>query len=137
MPDSPAFDEWRLLEQEQRRRQVLATLDTLIGHHAALGNFDQVQQYARRQLALEPWHEQAHWQLMRALAAKGERTTALAQYESYRRILWAELAAEPDQAIHDLADQIRATHPHDHATGTANSDTPTPPQHRTKALGRS
>ena len=51
---------------------------------------------------------------MRSLrAAKGERTMALAQYESYRTILWAELAAEPDPAIQNLADQIRTTHPLD------------------------
>ncbi len=50
---------------------------------------------ARRLLALEPWREEAHRQLMLLLARSGQRSAALAQYEACRRALAEELGAEP------------------------------------------
>ncbi len=63
---------------------------------------------AARQLALEPWREEAHQQLMRALALSEQLGAALAQYETCRRVLADELGVEPSTATRKLYEEIRA-----------------------------
>ena len=52
---------------------------------------------ARKLLELDPWHEATHRQLMGLLAATGQRSAALEQYERCRRLLRDELGVEPEQ----------------------------------------
>ncbi|MGD1992526.1 MAG: BTAD domain-containing putative transcriptional regulator [Anaerolineae bacterium] len=104
---SPAFDEWRLLQQETRHRQIVEALNALTAHHSTLGRYDQAARYARRQIELAPWREAAHRQLMRALTLGGQRNAALVQYETCRRILRQELDVEPDVETTRLYVQIR------------------------------
>ena len=104
---SQPFEEWMLLKREQLHRQVIDTLHTLARHHEAQGDYEAMRQSAARQLELEPWREQAHAQMMRALAGKGDRTAALAQYETCRRILNAELGVDPNEEIRTLWERIR------------------------------
>lgn len=105
--DSQPFAEWLLLKREQLQRQALDALHALAVHHTAAGAYDQVQHYAQRQLALEPWRETAHRQVMSAFALAGHRSAALAHYESCRRSLREELAVEPDAATVALVERIR------------------------------
>jgi hypothetical protein len=51
------------------------------------GEHERAQFFAERQLALEPWREEAQAQLMLALALSGQRGLALVQYRSYCRTL--------------------------------------------------
>jgi WD40 repeat protein/DNA-binding SARP family transcriptional activator len=106
--DHLGFEEWQRAEQERYHRLVLQTLNILASHHYARRAYGQAEEYARRQLALEAWNEEAHRQLMAALAASGQRSAALAQYEVCRRILASELAAEPDGETIALYESIRA-----------------------------
>ena len=87
---SQPFEEWLLLKRDGLFRQALEVLHTLTRSHEAAGNYDQMRRYAARQLALEPWREEAHAQVMRALIYSGQRMAALAQYDACRRILDAE-----------------------------------------------
>jgi DNA-binding SARP family transcriptional activator len=57
--------------------------------------FQAARRHASRQLELDPWREEAHCQMMRALALDGQRSAALAQYETCRRVLAEELGVEP------------------------------------------
>lgn len=107
LSDSPAFDEWRLLQQETRHRQVADALDALTAHHSAWGHYDQAARYARRQIELTPWKEGAYRQLMHALALDGRRSAALAEYETCRHVLQQELHVEPDRQTTALYEQIR------------------------------
>ena len=50
--------------------------------------------------------EEAHRQLMWALAVAGQRTAALAQFNQCRQVLLAELGVEPDTATVELYEQI-------------------------------
>ena len=105
--DSDTFEEWATIIQEQLHSRVLQALRQLTQHYQALAAHDQVQLYARRQLTLEPWHEQAHRQLMLALAANGQRGAALAQYEICRHILKEEWGVEPAAETTALHARIR------------------------------
>jgi WD40 repeat protein/predicted ATPase/DNA-binding SARP family transcriptional activator len=107
LPDSAAFEEWALIRREQLHQQALESLDTLAAAYERQGDAAALCRYARRQLVLEPWREQAHRQLMRGLALAGDRGAALAQYETCRRVLAAELGIEPEAETAALYEQIR------------------------------
>lgn len=104
---SPLFEEWLLLTRERFHMQVLDIVERLTQGALQQGDYQTAQRLARRQLALEPWRENAHQQLMRSLALAGERSAALAQYESCRRLLAEELSVEPAAATVALYQQIR------------------------------
>jgi WD40 repeat protein/DNA-binding SARP family transcriptional activator len=109
LPDSAPFEEWAAVQREQLHHQQLGALDTLTRAAELRGDHASQCDYARRQLALEPWREQAHAQLMRGLHASGQRGAALEQYEICRRILNHELGLEPSPELIALAEQLRAT----------------------------
>jgi len=87
---------------------VLDALYVLAEHHDRRSEYDRVRQYAARQLELDPWREEAHRQLMRALALSGQRNVALAQYERCRRALANELGAAPSKETTALFEKIKA-----------------------------
>jgi predicted ATPase/DNA-binding SARP family transcriptional activator len=107
LPDSAPFEEWVAIQREQLHQQQLAALDLLAAAHEQRGDYPAQAEYGRRQLALEPWRESAHAQVIRALWAMGQRGAALEQYEACRRILDAELGLEPAPELDALAQQIR------------------------------
>lgn len=105
---SAAFEEWVLVRREHWHQAALEALYYLAQHHELRGDYEQALQYARRQLELDAWREEAHCQAMRALALSGQRSAALAQFETCRRILKQELSAEPARETTVLAEQIKA-----------------------------
>ncbi|MDQ4074714.1 MAG: AAA family ATPase, partial [Chloroflexota bacterium] len=109
LPDCEAFDEWLLLKREYLQRLALEALDALTNAYLEIGNYRRAERYARWQLALDPWREAAYRQLMRALAYSGQRSAALAQYESCRQVLDEEVGMEPSPATTALYRRIRAS----------------------------
>jgi DNA-binding SARP family transcriptional activator len=108
LSDSPTFDEWRVIQQERYHQQMLTALEALAIHYTAIGDLPRAQKYLRQQLALEPWREEAHRQLMHVLALDSQRSAALAQYETCRRLLADELGVEPMLETRALYEEIRA-----------------------------
>ncbi len=106
--DSPAFDEWLLLKREWLRQEVLWALDLLVQQHAAAANWPQSHAYAWRRVEIDPLLEEAHQQVMHALAHSGRKAEALAQYEQLRQLLENELGVEPAAASTALYNEIRA-----------------------------
>ncbi len=104
---SQPFEEWALYMREQLHRQAVQTFHTLTVYHAAVGAYEQMQHYATRQLALEPWREEAHRQLMQAFVLSGQGSAALAQYAVCRRILLEELGEMPSPETTALYEQIK------------------------------
>jgi DNA-binding SARP family transcriptional activator/energy-coupling factor transporter ATP-binding protein EcfA2 len=107
LKDSVVFDDWSLLMRERLQRQALMALYRLAGHYEKRGEYERACDYARRQVELEPWQEEAHQQLMRLLALSDRRSAALAQYEICRRRLDEELGVEPAKETTRLYELIR------------------------------
>ena len=105
--DSAGFEEWALMTRERLARQMLSALHQLAATYEQLGEYEQAQSCAWRQIELEPSDETAHQQLMRTLALGGQRSTALAQYEACRRLLAKELGVEPAAETTRLYEHIR------------------------------
>jgi len=107
IPDSAAFEEWALLNRERFRRLMMVALHRLGRCHEQRGDYESALRHAWRQVELEPWQEEGHQQVMRLLALSGQRSAALAQYESCRRLLAQELGVEPAEETTRLYEQIR------------------------------
>jgi DNA-binding SARP family transcriptional activator len=105
---SQPFDDWLRQERERYHQLAMNAFHQLTRDSLNQADFQRAQTFARRQLALEPWREEAHRQLMQALSALGERTAALAQYETCRAVLAEEFGAEPMAETAALAERIRA-----------------------------
>lgn len=108
IPDSPEFDEWALLTREQLNRLMLDAMRGLADAYRAEGEPARALPYAWRQVDMDPWQESAHRQVMQLLALSGQRAAALAQYESCRRVLAADLNIEPSEQTRQLAERIRS-----------------------------
>lgn len=106
LADSPAFEEWILLKREYFERQIGGALRRLTNHYAKEKAYTQALAHARRWVALDPWQEEAHRQVMRLLALSGRRSEALAHYATCRRALAEGLGIEPSDATTQLFRQI-------------------------------
>ncbi len=104
--DSAAFEEWALVQRESFHRRALDALTHLADYHEQRGEHDEARRYALRQLDLDPWREEAHRQVMRALAASGERSAALVQYDKCRQVLSTQLGVEPSAETRALYERI-------------------------------
>jgi len=107
LDDSEPFDQWVAVQRERLHRQALALFYTLAAHHEGGGEYEQAQHYATRQIELEPWREEAHRQLMRVLARRGQWTAALTQFTHCRQTLIDELGVEPTAETVALYEAIR------------------------------
>ncbi|MHB9032319.1 MAG: ATP-binding protein [Anaerolineae bacterium] len=106
--DCPEFEEWCVLQRERYHRLALETLECLANVYEGKREYEQALTHTRHQLALDPWREEAHRQLMRLLASSGQRSTALAQYVTCRRVLAEELDVAPSLETTALYERIRA-----------------------------
>jgi predicted ATPase/DNA-binding SARP family transcriptional activator len=107
LSDSSVFEEWALLRREWLRRQTVEALSHLASYYERRGDYERARHFAWRQVALEPWREEAHRQLMQLLALDGQRSAALAQYKACRRALAEELGVEPADETVALYERIQ------------------------------
>jgi len=105
--DSATFETWALIQREQIRAQILTALYHVTRHYLRRGNYAQAQAFALRQVEMEPYREEAHRQLMAILSRSGQRSAALAQFETCRRILAEELGVQPSEKTKSLFERIR------------------------------
>lgn len=125
LKDSPAFEEWALLTRERLHRQALHALQSLASLHEPRGELPEALQYARRAVELDPLWEAAHRQVIHLLALSGQRTQALAQYESLRLTLFTELGVEPEHETQKLASRLQTS---------PLTETAPPPKHNLPAF---
>jgi len=106
VPGAPLFDEWLVGRRAAVRADMLALMDRAVQLARDRGDGATGIEVARRMLGLEPLHEEAHRALMWFLASGGQRSAALAQYETCRYVLREELAIEPSAATVALREEI-------------------------------
>jgi DNA-binding SARP family transcriptional activator/predicted ATPase len=105
---STTFDEWLTLRRERLHRQAVEALVILARYHEDRWELETARELALRQVALEPWGEAVHRQLMRLFAHSGQRGAALMQYKRLQQILLEEFGTEPSGETKDLYDRISA-----------------------------
>ncbi|MFN8460610.1 MAG: BTAD domain-containing putative transcriptional regulator [Anaerolineales bacterium] len=105
--DAPDFEDWMLTERARLRELALQALHRLAEIQLSRADYPAALEATSRLLAFDPWREEAHRQRMSALARAGQRSAALAQYQTCRRILAKELGVEPSSETTALYEQIR------------------------------
>jgi DNA-binding SARP family transcriptional activator len=98
---APGFDGWATQERERLHLAVVDAFYRQVDRDLAGGAFRAGIEHALRLLALDPLLEAAHRQMMLLLVASGQRSAALAQYETCREVLAEELGAEPSPEIRE------------------------------------
>lgn len=93
--DAAAFEEWLAHQQERLREVALESLNALVDHFAARGEYEPAIAHGRRLVELDPLSEQAHRELMRLYVLAGRRRRAVAQYDEMVEVLRRELGVEP------------------------------------------
>ncbi|MPZ11494.1 MAG: hypothetical protein GEU89_15000 [Kiloniellaceae bacterium] len=100
--ESEAFDEWLQPTRAWYRSQVEAALQRLLALQEQVGPHESSVRTAKRILALDPLREDMYRWLMRAFAATGHRTSALAAYDACRSVLREELDVSPEAETEEL-----------------------------------
>jgi len=90
----------QLEETRLRAQELRIEAQMLCGRHRDLVG------ELRRLIAVHPYHEWFHGQLIRALARSGRRAEALNAYKDLRRLLDEELGVEPALEIQKLRNEI-------------------------------
>ncbi|MEM7129461.1 MAG: BTAD domain-containing putative transcriptional regulator [Chloroflexota bacterium] len=105
--DSPAFEEWLLLQREYFGRQLSLALRHLTHHYTKEKEYGTALANARQWVTLDPWQEEAHREVMSLLTLNGQRNEALVHYANCRRTLLEEVGVEPSDETTQLFEEIR------------------------------
>jgi predicted ATPase/DNA-binding SARP family transcriptional activator len=100
------FEDWMLLEQDRLRVGVLEAHLRLGAYHLWRRSNHPGIDHTLHALQIDPLSEAGHRQMMRLLAQSGQRSAALAQYETCREMLRKELEVSPDAETTALYEAI-------------------------------
>jgi DNA-binding SARP family transcriptional activator len=111
-------DDWVLVERERHRQARLHALERLSAAHLADGRFDEALLAGLAAVAGESLRESAHRRVIEVHLAEQNPAEALRQYETYRRLLRAELGLRPSETIRRLVRALLGR-PDDPAVGAS------------------
>jgi DNA-binding SARP family transcriptional activator len=105
----PGFeDEWVFDARDEHRARTVAMLAELAASAESDGDLRRAADLSRRAAVLEPLSEEAHRELMRRLAAAGDRAGALAIYGELRSRLLQTFKVGPSEETRQLAESLRS-----------------------------
>jgi class 3 adenylate cyclase/tetratricopeptide (TPR) repeat protein len=101
-------DEWVYERRDEHRDRVGATLERLAAQAEERGDLPAAIGLTRRRVGLDPLAEEAHRELIRRLAAGGDRSGALAAYRRLQDRLRDDLGIAPSAPTRALVESLRA-----------------------------
>ncbi len=100
-------DDWVLTARDEHRARQSQLLAELAACADAAGDVEGAVAYARARATLDPLDESAHRELMRRLAARGDRAGALVAYEALGERLRRELGVSASAQTRAFAAELR------------------------------
>ena len=100
-------DDWVYERRDEHRDRVAGVLARLAAGAESDGDLHKAIGYTRQQVALDPLAEEPQRDLMRRLAAAGDRAAAIRAYERLSQRLRDELRIAPSNATRELAETLR------------------------------
>ena len=100
-------EDWVYERRDEHRDRVAGVLARLAADAERDGDMARAIGHTRRQVALDPLAEEPQRELMRRLAAAGDRAAAIRTYERLARRFRDELRVVPSQATRALAEELR------------------------------
>jgi DNA-binding SARP family transcriptional activator len=114
----PALDDdWVLEARDLHTAALVDALARLASEREAAGDLEAPISLSRRMVAIDPLGEAPTRDLMRRLAAAGERGSAIEAYQRLAERLQSQLRLAPSAATRALADQLRTPEPAGVAAG--------------------
>ena len=101
-------DDWVYERRDELRQRLFDAFGRRAGELEAAGDLQGAVRLTRRQTELDPLAEGPQRDLIRWLAASGDRGAALAVYEKLAGRLREQLRAVPSAATHELAEAVRS-----------------------------
>ena len=99
--------DWVLRARDEHAAELAGCLGALAERAQGAGDLAQAIAWARRRLEVEPLSESAHRELVRLLAAAGDRAAALAAVDAFAARLRRELGLPPSPETRALVEEIR------------------------------
>lgn len=100
------YQDWVAPEQERLQQRFIQAASQLINILEKEGEFGRALELAQHVLALDPFREEAHRDIMRLLMAAGRPEDAMRQFHEIERLFAQELGETPSVAIQQFARQI-------------------------------
>jgi DNA-binding SARP family transcriptional activator/tetratricopeptide (TPR) repeat protein len=100
-------DDWVYERRDEHRARMVELLERMAAGAEAAGNLAAAVALTRRQVALDTLSEEAHRELIRRLAANGDRSAALTTYRRLADRFASELGIVPSPATRELLERIR------------------------------
>jgi DNA-binding SARP family transcriptional activator len=110
LAEDPYLD-WASQQREALRLEFLNVQRRLVELYSAAGDHDSAVMVARRALAIDPYDEALHRQLMLAFHDLGQLHLALAQYQRCADLLWQAFRVRPSPQTVRLNEQLRRHEP--------------------------
>ena len=101
-------DEWVLVERERHRQLQLHALEDRSVACRREGRYADALRFALAAVAQEPLRESARRRLVEVHLAEGNTAAALGEYDTFRRLLDAELGLPPTAAFRELVRPLLA-----------------------------
>jgi DNA-binding SARP family transcriptional activator len=101
------YEDWVLMERERLRQLHLHALELLCQTLSQAGQHTQAIQAGLAGVRGEPLRESAQRVLIEAHLREGNRSEALRQYATFRKLLRAELDLEPSPALRAIVEELR------------------------------
>lgn len=108
LPEAPEFESWLECKRQWFGQRAAEAFTHLAACYEQSGDPGRALQYARAQLRVEPWNEEAHRQVIRLLTLGGRRNAAIAHYRRVCTLLRDELGVEPEAQTRALYERARA-----------------------------
>ncbi len=99
-------DDWILVERERLNQLRLHALEALAESRAECRRYGEAVEVAFAALHADPLRERAHYLLIRAYIAEGNRVEAIRHYRSYSRLLERTLGLEPSPELRALVEGL-------------------------------
>jgi DNA-binding SARP family transcriptional activator len=106
--DAPLFEQWHADVAATLRDDLALVLGMLVTQAASERRLADALGYARRRITVDPLAEPAYVDLIRLLAAQGDRTAAFAAYRALVEVLDSQLGIAPLPGTHALMEEVRA-----------------------------
>jgi DNA-binding SARP family transcriptional activator len=100
-------DEWVYAARDEHRERVAGALAALAREAEERGELAAAVAHTRRRVALDPLAEEAQRELIRLLAASGDRPAALTAYRRLQDRLRSELGIAPSARTRELVESLR------------------------------
>lgn len=101
------FDDWLYSERAFRRDTALNAMASLLRERLAAGDVVDAEAMARAVLTIDPAHEEAHRAVMESYARRGDKSSALRQFQIATETLKRVLDAKPGPATVTLYERIK------------------------------